>query len=70
MRGKPGYFFEVDDGSYALAYHTEQNTAFMALNKVYCHFVDREFNPIIGDDGKPKTGLKSKDKLKLIGMID
>lgn len=67
---KPGYMFSVDTGGKAIGYHYEQNTAFMALNKVFVHFLNDDFTPVLDEQGKPKTGLKSVDKLTVIGFTD
>lgn len=70
MRGNPGYLFEVEGCGKAIAYHKEQNTVFIGLKKVYVHLITDDFEPILDNDGNPKSVLKDKSLLKHIGFID
>lgn len=66
----PGYLLQIDGGGKAASYHGEQRPEFEAIGKVLIHYLDEQFLPILNADGKPKTGLKAKEKLLMIGYTD
>lgn len=66
----PGYLFELEDGSKAIAYHSQQRKEFEAIGKVLITHLDKDFAPILNADSKPKTSLKAKERLKVIGFSD
>lgn len=70
MSKQPGYVFAIEGGGKAIALHHEQNEQFKALRKYYCHFMNDDYTPVLGEDGLPKKGLKAAEKLKLIGYTD
>lgn len=70
MRGKPGYLIQILDGGKAIARHAQQEPQFQALKKMFIEYLDEDFAPILNPDKTPKTGLKSVDKLKIIGYVD
>lgn len=70
MGDKSGLMFRIKGRKdKAIAYHSEQEEQFKALNKFFIHFLTDSFEPILVD-GKPKKGLISEDKLTLIGFTD
>lgn len=69
MRGNPGLLLEIEGGGKAISYHKEQLKEFVDLKKQFIHYIDDNYQPIM-INGKPKTGLKANDKLKVIGRID
>lgn len=70
MGRRSGFLLTIEDGGKALMYHNEQEPKFKDLKKAFIHFLNEDYTPQIGEDGKEKTGLKSLDKLKVIGMVD
>lgn len=70
MAKNPEYLCSIEGGGKCIAYHKEQTPEFKNLKKHFVHFMTDDMHPVIGDDGKPKTGLKSSDKLRIIGYTD
>lgn len=69
-RGNPGLLLSIEGGGKAIAYHKEQEPQFKELKKHFIHYLDDDMHPVLGEDGKPKSGLKDNDKLKIIGYVD
>jgi hypothetical protein len=65
-----GYLFSIEGGGKACAYHKEQLKEFADKGKFLIHYLDDNWMPILNKDGKPKTALKAKEKLFLIGYRD
>jgi len=67
---KSGVLYQIKDGGKAISYNCEQEHQFVDLNKRYVHFLNDDFTELLNEDGKQKSGLKSLDKLTLIGYTD
>ncbi len=70
MTDHRGYLWEIEGGGKAASYHKEQRTQFEAVGKIFIHYLDTNLEPILNERGEPKTGLKAKEKLFLIGYTD
>lgn len=69
MGKNSGYVCSIDTGGKAIAKHREQEQAFRDAKKVFIHYMDDEYQPIMVE-GKEKTGLMDSARLKVIGMFD
>lgn len=73
MSKNSGIIYDLGEGRYGLAIHSEQHEAFSNYNKVYMHvFLDRlctvpEKDP---KNGKNYVTLKHITKIKQIGFSD
>ena len=69
MRKRSGFLLSIEGGWKAMAIDSEQRKEFVDMDKVFIHYMNDDFEPII-ENGKEKTGLKTRSKLQIIGYFD
>lgn len=74
-RGNPGIIIELADGRKAIVYHNQP--LHQTQCKLLLHLIGDDYKPILGDDGKQKTLIKSEQEYheilaagKYIGRVD
>ena len=70
MKKKSGIIYLLDDNTKTIAYHYEQEPAFIQARKVYIHHLNEKLKSVVDSSGKEVVGLKSIDKLTQIGKVD